>query len=162
MGISNEIFKNRGKYLKVMLSFRFVHVKIYWSIRIKNFLSLFNSSVGDTHGTAAKKIYDDKIWITRMIYICHGWVYPPTYRVVFSELSNLKISEINIFIALFLWFDWQLRFQFYQNKWSNPFILIEVPCIFPHPCFCIWGYQTIGVYALYHVSIELKALKKMS
>ena len=145
-----------------MLSFRFVHVKIYWSIRIKNFLSLFNSSVGDTHGTAAQKIYDNKIWITRMIYIRHSWVYSSAYRVVLRKLSNLKISEIRIFVKLYLWCNRQLQFQFYQNKLSNPFILVEVPGIFPHPCFCIWGYQTIWVYALYHVSIELKALKKMS
>ena len=82
-----------------MLSFRFVHVKIYWSIRIKNFLTLFDSSVRDSHGTSAKIINDYEIRITRMIDIRHRWVYSSTYRMIFRKLPNLKISEMKMFLS---------------------------------------------------------------
>ena len=115
--------ENHGKYLKIMLSFRFVHVKIYWSICIKNFLTLFDSSVRDSHGTSAKIINDYEIRITRMIDIRHRWVYSSTYRMIFRELSNLKISEIKMFIESCLWYTKKITIST-LSKNINPVLSI--------------------------------------
>ena len=106
-----------------MLSFRFVHVKIYWSICIKNFLTLFDSSVGDSHGTSAKIIDDYEIRITWMIYIRHRWVYSSTYRMVFRELSNLKISEMKMFFMSDVFDMIKIMISTLSKKLSNQLYL---------------------------------------